>query len=280
MNERPTYGTGFARNAWESAHPELWRGIVGLWSPFLGPTGGTLRDWSGNGKHGVLTGYTAGETSWTAGALNLPGTNEFVDLGVGTIGGLLDGHPGFTMFSWFRAISRGDTEALGLYFRIADGVTGGSMEWLNTNEFRFGARSQTADAFQVFVTVGENFELGRWYFIAGVADFLSDTMTIYVDGIEVLSSGATFGSSVFIDGAHSASTDTIGVRVAFAHAQFRLVGLYNRPLIAAEVAQLAVSPWHLHEPITSPLGVAAAPAGISIPVVMQQMDHFNGGAFL
>ena len=34
-----SWQTGFARNAGESAHPQLWRGLVGLWMPQLGLTG-------------------------------------------------------------------------------------------------------------------------------------------------------------------------------------------------------------------------------------------------
>lgn len=50
----PTYRQGFARYAAESEAPELWEGVVGAWLPFLGPTGSTLRDCSGLGRHGTL----------------------------------------------------------------------------------------------------------------------------------------------------------------------------------------------------------------------------------
>lgn len=52
---RPSYKGGFARNAAESANPGLWTGLVGLWSPSLGPTGLTLFDWGGRKKDGTLT---------------------------------------------------------------------------------------------------------------------------------------------------------------------------------------------------------------------------------
>lgn len=56
----PTYGTGFARYAAESEAPELWRGLVGAWLPSLGPTGLTLRDWSGHHNHGTLNNVGGG----------------------------------------------------------------------------------------------------------------------------------------------------------------------------------------------------------------------------
>jgi len=40
-------------------YPGLWRGCVGAWAPCLGPTGLTLRDWSGAGNHCTLTNTTA-----------------------------------------------------------------------------------------------------------------------------------------------------------------------------------------------------------------------------
>lgn len=46
----------YARNASEAMYPNLWRGLVGAWSPAMNPRGGTtLLDWSGYGRHGTLT---------------------------------------------------------------------------------------------------------------------------------------------------------------------------------------------------------------------------------
>jgi len=59
----PSYRQGFARNASVSDRPQDWRGLVGLWLPQLGPTGSTLRDWSGHGYHGTLTNM-APATDW------------------------------------------------------------------------------------------------------------------------------------------------------------------------------------------------------------------------
>jgi hypothetical protein len=54
-----TYQNGFAPRDGSPLYPELWRGCVGAWNPGLGPTGLTLRDWSGYGNHGTLTNITA-----------------------------------------------------------------------------------------------------------------------------------------------------------------------------------------------------------------------------
>ena len=60
---KPSYATGYAKNASQSAHPNLWDGLVGAWMPSLGVTGETLRDVSGNGNHGTLTNMDAA-TDW------------------------------------------------------------------------------------------------------------------------------------------------------------------------------------------------------------------------
>jgi hypothetical protein len=52
----PTWKQGYASCASESANPGLWKGLVGLWMPSLGPTGLTLRDISGWENHGTIEG--------------------------------------------------------------------------------------------------------------------------------------------------------------------------------------------------------------------------------
>ncbi len=74
LRPTPTYGTGFARYAAESAYPELWRGLVGCWVPSLGATGEELLDWSGNRNHGVLTNGPL----WVPGALDFNGSGSHV----------------------------------------------------------------------------------------------------------------------------------------------------------------------------------------------------------
>lgn len=65
----------------EPAYPELWRGCVGAWAPCLGPTGLTLRDWSGFGNHGTLINMDAA-TDWVTSqgrySLDFDAVNDFV----------------------------------------------------------------------------------------------------------------------------------------------------------------------------------------------------------
>jgi len=78
---KPSYQSGYARNASESENPKLWDGLVGAWMPSLGVTGETLRDVSGNGNHGTLTGMDAASDWVVTGkglALDFDGVNDYV----------------------------------------------------------------------------------------------------------------------------------------------------------------------------------------------------------
>jgi hypothetical protein len=61
----PSYKAGYAKSASESAHPELWDGLVGAWIPAMGPTGGTVMDLSGRGYNAPFTGtWDISEEGW------------------------------------------------------------------------------------------------------------------------------------------------------------------------------------------------------------------------
>lgn len=53
----PSYASGFAPRDGTPRYPSLRKGLLGEWSPGLGPTGTTLFDWSGNQMHGILSGF-------------------------------------------------------------------------------------------------------------------------------------------------------------------------------------------------------------------------------
>ena len=75
---------GFARAKGESATPNLWDGLAGLWAPAAGYSGiTTLYDWSGNSNNGTLLG-TIAATNWVQSpygyVLNLDGTDDYVSV--------------------------------------------------------------------------------------------------------------------------------------------------------------------------------------------------------
>jgi hypothetical protein len=75
-----SYANGFAPRDGRPLYPELWRGCVFAAAPCLGPSGLTLRDWSGFGNHGTLTNMDAAG-DWVASqgryALDFDASNDY-----------------------------------------------------------------------------------------------------------------------------------------------------------------------------------------------------------
>lgn len=117
----------------ESAHPDLWDGVVGYWAPCLGPTGLRLHDVGRGGNWGTLTNMTAAD-DWVidAGqyALDFDGTNDLVN--AGTTGGAMLNGPPLSVAAWVNArslgfgtqgvISRDQTSPFAFSFRLAFGT--------------------------------------------------------------------------------------------------------------------------------------------------------------
>lgn len=104
---QPTWKSGFARSAGESAYPNLWKGLIGAWSMGLGPTGGTLRDVSGFSNHGTLVNFEIGD-DWIVDdgryTLDFDGVSGFGDqVDLGNINNL--GAGDWTVSIWFKTIT-------------------------------------------------------------------------------------------------------------------------------------------------------------------------------
>lgn len=83
-----SYANGFAPRDGMPLYPELWRGCVHTLAPLLGPTGSTVRDWSGSANHADLTngpmwGPIAG---WQA--VTTDGGNDLLKCTSNTVGNL------------------------------------------------------------------------------------------------------------------------------------------------------------------------------------------------
>ncbi len=83
---KPSFSTGYAKNASESANPNLWKGLVGAWMPSFGVTGKYLYDLSqrdiegryalGNGNVWNFDSATSWVVSNSKQGINLNGTNQ------------------------------------------------------------------------------------------------------------------------------------------------------------------------------------------------------------
>ena len=92
----------------ESAHPDLWNGVVGYWAPCLGPTGLRLHDVSRWNAWGTLT---TGAASWVveSGVFARRQTNELITCNDNTT---LDFVGPFSAAVWARNLSIPDRKSV------------------------------------------------------------------------------------------------------------------------------------------------------------------------
>lgn len=135
----------------DAKYPELWKGLVGAWSPSLGYTGGKLIDYSGRKNHGILTNMDPA-TDWVLTekglAFDFDGTNDY--LLVPASKQLNIAHD-ITLMSWFRPASLSgtyynlfeynDSFSLGSQFYVTGAGVGTNTYALFTNLVDTGGAS-------------------------------------------------------------------------------------------------------------------------------------------
>jgi hypothetical protein len=165
---RPSYRQGFARSAGESANSNLWKSVIGLWSPFLGPTGKRLYDWSPFRNHGTISG-----ANWVSEGLNFDGAADYVFAEDSRL------HPTspISISAWVMRTGAHDAGNGG-------GIAGswfdsdGYLLWCfpGTNNFEF-----VIDAAGTRASSGITATLNTWFNVVGTWDGI--TGRIYVDGV-------------------------------------------------------------------------------------------------
>lgn len=255
MDGRPTYGTGFARNAWESAHPELWRGIIGLWSPFLGPTGGRLIDWSGNRNDGLVA---AGSPTWIRQGLSFDGTTDRINTADTAF---MDGIGQFSISTRVRK----NVQPLGALGNIVakDGAgnAGFYLQIQPGNRVVFFVNTTVSSA--TFSNADTEISDTLWHDI--VAIYTGVNLNVWLDG--VLSSEQNALTGALFSSAHPLSFGAEDRAQILFDGRIDYVTIWDRVLIPNEIAQLCANPWHLHEPIRIPISVVAAPVAFAGPLV-------------
>ena len=272
----PSWSQGFARSQSESASPNLWTGLEGLWVPALGPTGLQLFDVSGRHSTGTLTNMDPA-TDWVPGdprvggyVLDFDGSNDTVNVPsnaaldslstklsfsvrfrlTGTLGGF------DTMFG--RTTSSSWNDGFGLRY------DNGAREW----EFWVNAFN-TDFAFIPFA----NNDL-EWHTLAGVA--AAGQVRMFLDGAEGGTSDTYPGTistpdRPFVIGA-AGNVDQ------FTKVEIGSLALYSRGLAPAETATLAVDPLRMlrRRQRTTVSVAGAAPAGF-VPYPRPLLDNMTGG---
>ena len=176
-----SYQSGFAPRDGRPLYPELWRGCVGAWAPCLGPTGSTLRDWSGFGNHGTLTSMTSA-AAWTPNqgryGLSFTGSSQNVDTGNSSSFDFATGD--FSVCVWVR-ITTADNGIMGTFSSILRGW--GLYIWATSpyiNWIAYGATATNDSRKGTLNIVGDN----RWHLVA--ANYSRVTgITTYLDGVNI-----------------------------------------------------------------------------------------------
>lgn len=268
---RPSFKTGFARSASESANPHLWRGLIGAWVPSMGVTGNILHDVSTFKNHGTLTNMDAG-TDWIIGkngyALDFAGDDDYVD-----IGKKLDSLD----LSVFVEIERNGT---GTIHSITSRYDTGSAQrsWaLNITDLnqieavvsKNGSVSEgvSSNIITSFSTVTDS----NKHYIGFTYNFLGDGTSdfiLYFDGPQVASNlsavGPIFnGSENIVIG----KIDIAGVPSRHFNGQIGQVLIHNRVLTPNEVYQLYIdplAPFRLRDRFAGISIAAPPPSGVPI----------------
>lgn len=240
MLSRPTYGQGFARNTAQSAFPELWRGLAGLWSPSLGPTGLILRDWSGNQNDGVLTGMDAA-ADWIVGqkryALDYEGTNNHIAIQAQTL------LSNWSITAWIFGADENSVSAANSMI-LGDRST--DLDWIYTAD---NLRTRFLNSAGISATWTSDTDFYHvWRFFALIAD--TTGVTLYLDGISqgrlVITPSFVFSN---IGAGHTLESLNF-------EGQIGDISLYNRELTQQEISVMFAGASPLVRKKDIPLGIS------------------------
>ena len=179
-----SYASGFAPRDGQPLYPELWRGCVGAWAPCLGPSGLTLRDWSGFGNHGTLTNMDAAG-DWVPSnrryALDFDRTNDYVVVAPSSLFDFSLDIP-FSLAGWFN--NRVATGVQTILNRGENGVTSRDFilytNFVSGSVFRVEFQNSNGTVFPTIVT--GNLALDTWYHVAATKG-PSGAAAIWINGI-------------------------------------------------------------------------------------------------
>lgn len=225
-----SYHTGFAPRDGYPAYPELWRGCVGAWAPCLGPTGLTLRDWSGRQNHGTLTNMVPGDDWVVSGgryALDFDAIDDQVSCGANVVTG-----GEITVFGWMNrrgvgsnnnnvicakgSLSGNSTSTFALYYNETLGWSWFCVD--NANSLII-TRSLSSTAFNT------------WHFVCGTLS--SSAIRLFINGVLVSSAAGGVVKT-------STHTTVLGMSGGIGgNCILDSVGVVNRAMSAHEIRTLA-----------------------------------------
>ena len=232
-----------ARNKSEAKYPSLWEGRQVALAPFLGPTGTTLVDRSGNALHGTLTNMDSA-TDWVRSdfgySLDFDGSNDYVAVGTSST---FNAPSALTISVWARP-----TSAIDLVSVIGKYVSGPENGWIiETGTSGFGGTSgvllTACNGGSHYGSASSIFTVNEWvhivYVFNGTGAGNSTRLRFYRNGNEVT---LTYTGTIPTSIGSNASAPRIGSNGdgRYWAGQIDDVAVYNRVLSPTEIRVLAL----------------------------------------
>lgn len=224
-HHQPSYYEGFAPRDFQPAWPSLWDRCQGAWCPSLGPTGLTLRDWSGWGRHGTLQNMNPA-TDWKVSggkyALETDGTDGYIICPAPMTTGFA-----WSLSFWFSSSNVNTTPPGDGVMQWANALSSGSPFFLLTGDSRLLIDNAYQTNFQYFTA-------DRWYHLS--LSRFGGIWTVYLDGVArfTVNDGGTAAFQ-----ANAASLYFGNGFNGYANARFDDIRFYDRMLSPVEHQLLA-----------------------------------------
>jgi len=212
-------------------------GLVAYWNfdgDVLDGKGTNNGTWSGSTTNRYVSGYRG-----MAGTFN--GSDDYVDLGTGTIAAAVNGASATTLSLWFKAdtLPGNDTDYT-IFNAIISGTSLGIGVHLKdesgTDKIRIAGRSQNADSLQ---ENKDNFSTtGSWVHLVAIYDYANDEIRYHLNGGSADTASVSFGSSTFVDANNQSTFDGISRSTNDFDGKIDEARIYNRALSAEEAYQL------------------------------------------
>jgi len=252
-----------------TGHP-LAKGLVGCW--LMNEGGGEkVFDLSGNGNTGSLINDTHFVPGKFGPALEFDGDGDYVeDADFAFV------NPPFTLIAWVKNPNLGTNH----YDSI---VSKGSVINSDSN-FDFGLRDLSGKNVPYLYWKNGSTLYGaedtedagaEWVFLVGTVNSSYD-MELFVNANSVKTDGSNLAPT---DGSHALRIGNSFNSAGDFNGTIDEVMIFNRALSASEIAQLYINPFAMFARRARPelTYVSGAPPAMSMPLLMQQMNHFNGG---
>ncbi|MDJ0926913.1 MAG: DNRLRE domain-containing protein [Gammaproteobacteria bacterium] len=231
-------GLTIFRRSLEWARGATMPGPIAHW--MFDETSGTIADDAIGNNDGTLIDGPVWAQGIKDGGLRFDGVDDRVDAGTFDVTG-----SGITMVGWFNAdvISTSDPRIISKANSTAVQGARWQLSTSNSGSNRYlRMRLKAGGTTDELIDTTTNLTPGQWYFAAGTYNAASGRMTLYLNGVEIASTNHAVGGPVDTDPTVSVEIGSNGTAERFFDGILDDVRVYDRPLSATEIAELAVIP--------------------------------------